>query len=363
MWYSHSLTIFLYHFLVFTSNSGGAAIKPVLLNQLRLHHEETSFHGVFSLTLQASSGASSAGSAPTPTDVKGPFHLPPENVPDGFPQRTTACVQHPACKTGGICERNKYDSGLPLKLNVSVTSTTGQQLPGAVVDIWQADPNGVYWKDDDHWDGRRRLDDDGNHRFNCRAHGVANTQGIVEFSTYLPGHYVAGSAWRPRHIHIRASAADHVGVVTQIYFGGDPYLGDKDTACSACKSDDAMLVVPLSLHNGTRFIRVGQGDTFSLADLETIASVPILSPSSTSSSSMSPSPSSATIVIVGGTTLALLAPSSSLMVPSESQPFFISPSAENKMTSIQSEESASTSSSVRSACVLSLCVLACMTLI
>jgi len=179
--------------------------EPEQLNQLRLRDPASTFHGNFSLILQAdsssSSSSSSSSTAATPSDVKGPFHLPPENVPDGFPQRSTACVANPTCKTGGTCKTNVYDGGLPLVLKITVTSTStpsGQQqqtLPGAVVDIWQADPNGIYWKDDDHWDGRRRRLDDDAHRFNCRAHGVADAQGVVSFHTYLPGHYVAGSAW------------------------------------------------------------------------------------------------------------------------------------------------------------------------
>ena len=175
------------------------ATEPEQLNQLRLRTPASTFHGEFSLILQATSSSSSSSSstAATPNDVKGPFHLPPENVPDGFPQRTTACVANPMCKTGGTCKTNVYAGGLPLVLRITVTSTQSEQqtLPGAVVDIWQADPNGMYWKDDDHWDGRRQLDDDDTHRFNCRAHGIADAKGVVSFNTYLPGHYVAGSAW------------------------------------------------------------------------------------------------------------------------------------------------------------------------
>jgi hypothetical protein len=187
--------LFLHLLLLSTAYS----TEPEKLNQLRLRNPASTFHGGFSLILQADSSSSSSSTVATPSDVKGPFHLPPENVPDGFPQRSTACVANPTCKTGGMCKTNVYEGGLPLVLKITVTSTStqsGQQttLPGAVVDIWQADPNGIYWKDDDHWDGRRRLDDDA-HRFNCRAHGVADAQGVVSFNTYLPGHYVAGSAW------------------------------------------------------------------------------------------------------------------------------------------------------------------------
>jgi protocatechuate 3,4-dioxygenase beta subunit len=61
----------------------------------------------------------------------------------------------------------------------------------------------------------------------------------------LPGHYVAGSAWRPRHIHLRAQAPGHRTLVTQLYFNGDPLAGEADTACSSCKSDHELLTVQL----------------------------------------------------------------------------------------------------------------------
>ena len=67
--------------------------------------------------------------------------------------------------------------------------------------IWQADPDGTYWDDAGHW--RRRLQQQ--HLYNCRAHQAG---GAFGFSTLLPGHYVAGAAWRPRHVHIRVQARD-----------------------------------------------------------------------------------------------------------------------------------------------------------
>ncbi len=291
---------------------GASASEPERLNELRLRAPRSEFHGEFSLILRDTEGGSSSSNSgmATPSDIKGPFHLPPETVPDSFPRRESACVAQAraACKSGGVCQNHAYDDGLPLKLNVTVTSTDrGRRLSGALVDIWQADPNGVYWKDDEHWDGRRRLDEDDDeaHRFNCRAHGVADAEGVVSFSTYLPGHYVAGSAWRPRHIHLRASSDGHDAVVTQIYFGGDPFLGPKDTACVSCKSDNEMLVVQLELHNGT------DAAEFSLADLSSAASSP-----SSSSSSPSPSPSSVVIATTGIAGVALM-PSPSDSIPSK----------------------------------------------
>ena len=67
--------------------------------------------------------------------------------------------------------------------------------------IRQADPYGTYWDAAGHW--RRRLQQQ--HPYNCRAHQAG---GAFSFSTLLPGYYVAGAGWRPRHVHIRVQARD-----------------------------------------------------------------------------------------------------------------------------------------------------------
>ena len=44
--------------------------------------------------------AANASCEPTPADVRGPYHLPPEEVPAEFPARPEACVPHPTCNDG-----------------------------------------------------------------------------------------------------------------------------------------------------------------------------------------------------------------------------------------------------------------------
>ena len=82
----------------------------------------------------------------------------------------------------------------------------------------------------------------------------------------MPGHYVAGSDWRPRHLHMKVTSPGLNDVVTQIYFDGDPFLGVYDTACSSCKSDHLDLIVDLKLGKD-------DGDEsidFNMMDLESI---------------------------------------------------------------------------------------------
>jgi catechol 1,2-dioxygenase len=112
-----------------------------------------------------------------------------------------------------------------------VTATTGEPLPGAVVDVWQTGPAGG----NDVWDERQP---EGNFRGRVKA----EVDGRYEFQTMLPKPYtvptegpvgryleaVGQHPWRPAHIHFKVTAPGHRTLVTQVFFPGDPYL-DNDT--------------------------------------------------------------------------------------------------------------------------------------
>jgi protocatechuate 3,4-dioxygenase beta subunit len=112
-----------------------------------------------------------------------------------------------------------------------VTSTGGDPLPDAVVDVWQTGPSGGY----DVWDERQP---DGNFRGRIRA----EADGAYEFQTMLPKPYtvptdgpagryreaIGQHPWRPAHIHFKVTAPGHHPLVTQVFFPGDPYL-ENDT--------------------------------------------------------------------------------------------------------------------------------------
>jgi protocatechuate 3,4-dioxygenase beta subunit len=112
-----------------------------------------------------------------------------------------------------------------------VTSTTGEPLPGAVVDVWQTGPSGGY----DVWDERQP---EGNFRGRVKA----DDDGSYEFETMLPKPYtvptegpvgryleaIGQHPWRPAHIHFKVTAPGHKALVTQVFFPDDPYL-ENDT--------------------------------------------------------------------------------------------------------------------------------------
>ena len=82
-------------------------------------------------------------------------------------------------------------------------------LSGAVVDVWQADGDGSY--------------DLSSPEYELRGRQNVRSDGAYQFRTLLPGRYLNGDAYRPRHIHLKASAPGHRALTTQIYFAGDPF--------------------------------------------------------------------------------------------------------------------------------------------
>ena len=181
-------------------------LSPSALNAVRLANDSWLAANFVATLLPL--GSTTSVCQPTPTDVQGPFHLPPEQVPTEFPARSAACVSDPSCVG---C--NSYSGGIPLLLSGYVRSAVGNCAPltgdGVIVDIWQADPTGTYWDNNGHW--RRGLQEQ--HLYNCRAHQAGGT---FNFTTMLPGYYVAGTSWRPRHIHIRIQATGHRTVISQV---------------------------------------------------------------------------------------------------------------------------------------------------
>jgi protocatechuate 3,4-dioxygenase beta subunit len=112
-----------------------------------------------------------------------------------------------------------------------VTSTTGEPLPGAVIDVWQTGPSGGY----DVWDerqpegnfrGRIKVEDDGRYEFETMLPKpyTVPTEGPV--GRYLEA--IGQHPWRPAHIHFKVTAPGHRTLVTQVFFPDDPYL-ENDT--------------------------------------------------------------------------------------------------------------------------------------
>lgn len=102
---------------------------------------------------------------------------------------------------------------------------TCRALPGALLDVWQADEAGAY--------------DNQSPEFRFRGRLTAAADGTYEFQSALPGRYLNGGTYRPRHIHLIVTHPGFVSLTTQLYFEGDPFLGSDPFVVSS-------LVIPLS---------------------------------------------------------------------------------------------------------------------
>lgn len=136
----------------------------------------------------------------TTPDIEGPFYisgskltteLAPSNAP-GTKMFITGTVYANDCKT---------------------------PISNAMVDVWHANDGGEY--EDVDYRGIIKTD----------------ASGKYAFTTILPGKYLNGATYRPRHFHYKVSAPDldsNLILTTQIYFEGDtsipgdPWASDED---------------------------------------------------------------------------------------------------------------------------------------
>ncbi|XP_061183536.1 protocatechuate 3,4-dioxygenase beta chain-like [Saccostrea echinata] len=141
---------------------------------------------------------------PTPADIYGPYYITHSN------RLIQYCTGNP---------RSYYNR--TLTVHGHVLGEDCKIIPDTKIEIWQADVNGKY------------------HSKDCRGYIITDKNGYYEFTTVHPGRYsiIQGQTYtRPRHIHFKVHGGlDHMGVVTQMYFKGDPYLGMND-GCRGCSS-------------------------------------------------------------------------------------------------------------------------------
>ncbi|MCM6777445.1 hydroxyquinol 1,2-dioxygenase [Nocardia sp. CDC159] len=130
----------------------------------------------------------------------------------------------PEIELGGDIARGA--KGSPCYVSGVVRSSSGEPIPGARIDVWEADADGFY---DVQYDGDRRAG---------RGRLTAATDGTYRFWSVLPAPYpiphdgpvgellaAAGrSPMRPAHLHFRVAAPGYRTLVTHIFVAGDPYL-------------------------------------------------------------------------------------------------------------------------------------------
>jgi catechol 1,2-dioxygenase len=158
--------------------------------------------------------------------ILGPFYLP------GAPVLQAPCE----------LPRRPDEKGDPLLFTGRVLSADGTPLPGAVLDIWQADADGLY-------SGFSELP-----AGILRGKVITDAEGRFELRTIAPAPYTVPHdgpfgrmlaacgwhPWRPAHIHLIVSGDRHEPLITQLYLDSSDYL-DSDVA-GAVK--DSLIVHP-----------------------------------------------------------------------------------------------------------------------
>jgi protocatechuate 3,4-dioxygenase, beta subunit len=178
-------------------------------------------------------GAALLGSAPlvaaayrrTPTQVLGPYY------PIVKPLDQDADLTMIAGKT-------QRAAGQVLHVMGRVTNAAGQPLPGARVEIWQANMHGRYTH---RSDTKTELPLDPN--FDGFAVLTTDAEGRYRFKTIKPGAYNEGGSHRPPHIHFEVTGKFN-RLVTQMYFAGDP-LNAADRFLATAPANGAQLIAPL----------------------------------------------------------------------------------------------------------------------
>jgi len=135
---------------------------------------------------------------PTPGQTEGPF----------YPTSLPADADNDLVQVRGQSARAM---GTVLHLQGRVLDTSGKPLPGATVEIWQCDSNGIY--DHPRQAGRERRDT----AFQGFGRIVADASGAYRFRTLKPVAY----AGRSPHIHFKVAAADGRRLTSQFYLAGD----------------------------------------------------------------------------------------------------------------------------------------------
>lgn len=172
--------------------------------------------------------------------IEGPYYVP--HAPE-----------HGA--TGAVSMR-EGEGGTPLTWTGQVTSTDGTALAGAKVELWHADSDGLY-----------SQFAPGIPEWNLRGTFTTGDDGTFEIHTVQPAPYqiptdgscgkliaAAGwHAWRPAHLHVKASAPGHEQLTAQLYFPGDEH--NDDDIASAVKPE--LILDPQTHADGTASIVYG----------------------------------------------------------------------------------------------------------
>ena len=199
-----------------------------------------------SMLVETINGEREAGA--TESTVLGPFHM----------------TESPVRELGANIDL--VGGGEPCVVSGRIVSGDGTPLPGALLDVWQADGNGFY----------DVQQPDVQPPGNGRGLFTTDAEGRFRFRTCVPSPYpiptdgpvgdllraTGRHPYRPAHIHFIASADGHTPVTTHIFVAGSDYL-DSDAVFAVKQSlvedftptDDPSLAREFGIANPFRHAR------------------------------------------------------------------------------------------------------------
>jgi protocatechuate 3,4-dioxygenase, beta subunit len=133
--------------------------------------------------------------------------------------------------------RSGKATGQVMHVTGRVLNTRGEPVPGARIEIWQANAQGRYV----HPSDRNPAPLDPN--FEGFATLTTDNEGRYRFKTIKPGAYPQDGEMRPPHIHFDVSGKIN-RLVTQMYFAGEP-LNARDRFLATARANATRLMVPL----------------------------------------------------------------------------------------------------------------------
>jgi hydroxyquinol 1,2-dioxygenase len=146
--------------------------------------------------------------AATPATVLGPFHI------DGSPE-----LGYGADMSDGV-------PGTPLYVHGTVHDLAGKPIEGAVLDVWQADPEGAYEAQLEVDEARLRA------KYTSRPDGGYCLRTVAPKGYAIPMDGPVGeligrtdiSHFRPAHVHFLLTADGHEPLITHLFQAGAQYL-------------------------------------------------------------------------------------------------------------------------------------------